>query len=268
MLLDFSDDDRALLRVAQHTRLREYFVELQRCILETTSDDRLVVHCSDPVEIAPVTADLDSFRHFAYLATGATLISFYHEGTELFTTGELQANPDSALPGVECSLSFNGEGFMATATLDRPSATPAKPTERRAQRAQSGAMKTTPAISLSEIASDVEQPIEEVRAWFDREGISVLGYLDYELVPATAAAAAYDHFEPLLMQQRRAKRGLLIDMPSTAAQNGRAKKAAKETSPEMTATEQKRKPGRRTGTRAAKPAVARKSRAAGANPKA
>lgn len=265
MLLPYSADDRALLDAAQHMRLREFFVELNQCVLETTSDDRLIVHCSNPVDVAPITSDLETFKHFAYLATGVSCISFYYEGTELFQvaiTGELQVNPESDLPEVECSLSFYGEGFiMATATLERAETKQPQVSDPP----QNG--NALPAISLAEISADLEQPIEVVRDWFQSNGVLVLGFMSYELVPAATAAAAYDHFEPLLLQQRRAKRGLVPTAP--AEQNGHAAKSkatkpaakpaakAKPMATKAAASDAaaKRKPGPRAGSRSAKPAV-------------
>ena len=102
---------------------------------------------------------------------------------------------------------------MATATLD-------KVTEQQTDQVQQTIqLSTLPGCSLADIATDVEQPVEAVRDWAAQNGISVIPYKGEEIVAGEMAIAAYDYFEPLLLQQRKAKRLGLTSVTPAYEQN-------------------------------------------------
>lgn len=78
--LPLTDDDYSALSALQHDRLRAWYTtELQHAALMTRSDATLVVICSW-LTLQQLGKELDVFCHFAWLATGCSVVSFYVGG--------------------------------------------------------------------------------------------------------------------------------------------------------------------------------------------
>jgi hypothetical protein len=214
-----SDFDRLRIASLQHERLRQFFAELNndRVIILTTEENRLVIHCTQSEQVSGLLNNLDDLRYEAFLICGVEGVTIIFNGkvmAECLTLDQLEFDATS--------LFFEAEEEMATAILDKLTTV-----KKEALRTTGSSNNTAqahnriPGCSLTDIAADVEQEVETVRNWFTASNLPVIPYKGEEIVAGEDAILAYDYFEPLLLQQRKAKR-FGTSLPNTSQNSGTA----------------------------------------------
>ncbi|MBD2018738.1 hypothetical protein H6F43_00890 [Leptolyngbya sp. FACHB-36] len=82
----FTEADRKALQSAQLERLRTFFAEsLGSAEMHLTLDAALVIVLSAPQQVDGLLADVDLFRYFVWLVTGAGAIKVYYAGEEVWS---------------------------------------------------------------------------------------------------------------------------------------------------------------------------------------
>lgn len=224
-------------------------------------DVELHLICGSQDEWAAMEPHLPWLREQAYLVMGAEelriWISGESESIEVFSGAtvepwmaeELQRPGESVLQSVvDVILAEDEPMATAAATLE-------KPTTQTASQTSISTNGALPGQSLGAIAEDVEQSLDTVRDWFLGQGLMIIPFSGQEIVRGEDAIAAYQFFEPLVIRQRMAKRGLPLPGPGAgghgngnATANGTAKAAttaAKKPTTTKTTTSKKKPPAKK-----------------------
>ncbi|MBD3882192.1 hypothetical protein IFO70_10515 [Phormidium tenue FACHB-886] len=242
--LPLSHNDRTRLAKYRIDRFKELDIELLSTAVNLDRTGTLHLNCFNPAFIVSLTKKQQQLATEAHAICGAQHLALWSKGEWVWQipTQTLPAGcdlPILTLDELESLATDVLETLMATATLERNSTTAAS--------AEPIALPTSnqlPGQSIRAIAEDVEQDLETVREWFGAQNLITIPYGGEEIVRGEDAILAYSHFEPLVIQARMARRGLIAPQ-STQNGNGAAASAAE------------KKTTRRSTTR--KPAAAKKT---------
>lgn len=221
--LPLSHNDRSRLARHQTDRFKELDVELLSTAVSLDGTGTLHLHCFNPAFVVSLTEKQQALAVEAHAIFGAQQLALWSRGDEVWQINTQTLPEGCDLPNLtldqleSVATDVLADIFMATATLERNSA---------AASAEPIALPTSnqlPGQSIRAIAEDVEQDIETVREWFGAQNLMTIPYGGEEIVRGEDAILAYSHFEPLVIQARMARRGLIAPQ-STQNGNGAAEK--------------------------------------------
>lgn len=138
-----TDADRKALQSAQLERLRSFFAEsLGTAEMRLTLDAALVIVLRAPQQVDGLLVDVDLFRYFAWLITGAGAIELYYAGEEVWSASTRDAIE------LEAILQYEGVDEMTAVTIERLLEKPAP---------SQSAMRTDNWLPLAQVAEQIAE---------------------------------------------------------------------------------------------------------------
>ncbi len=214
--LTFTDEDRTLANAFRFARLVMCIPTLQQAILRIDPKNTLHIHTQNPTDLASLQLFSHDLQYQVYIVLGCREVHLWDD-RDLVEQYSLESIEDV----IEHSQLIMS---TATLTLDRPAAYNASSDSQTSAVADKTSL---PGQTLAAVAEDTEQDINEIRDWCRDQGWPVIPFGDSEVISGEAALAALDWFGQILIQQRKAKRGLMIGAitssePSEPTFNGTA----------------------------------------------
>jgi hypothetical protein len=200
--LTFTDADRALAETFRMARLLHAIPTLIDCLVYPDLENTLHIHTQDPKVFASLQLFSRDLQQQAYVVAGVREVCLWNGEEDPVERLSLQSIADM----------IEIEEPLMVATL-----------ERSAMTSETSAMAekiNLPGQTLAAIAEDTEQDITVIRDWCRENGWAIIPFGDQEVVAGEAAIAALDWFGQILIQQRKAKRGLTA-IPQPALTNGK-----------------------------------------------
>lgn len=189
---DWTEADIITAQRCRLARLMQVIPELQQTIVLLDLEYVLQIHSNDVQVIPGLLSRLKQIQQEVYIVLGCSEI-------KLWSGHELIAYESLGLQSTVDTRNDHEGSIMVTTTTDR-STVPALNSSTK--------VDILPGQTISAIAEDTEQPIESIRAWIQEQNWPIIPFNGEEVIAGDVAIAAIDHFTLILIQQRKAKRGL------------------------------------------------------------
>lgn len=200
--LTFTDKDRTLAEAFRMARLMHSIPTLIDCLVYPDLEDTLHIHTQDPKIFASLQLFSRDLQQQAYWLAGVREICLWNGGEDPAEQYSVESSSDVIIE----------HSHMTTATLDRPAT---YETSATADKTSTNVDKNLPGQTIAAIAEDTQQDINEIRDWCRENGWPIIPFGNDEIISGEAAIAALDWFGQILIQQRKAKRGLVGGTPAT-----------------------------------------------------
>lgn len=251
-------DDRKQIRNAQLRRLHELLPDGEEFVLMIDMENCLHICTQQQAHYDRLLLTEAELLELCWIVSGADYLVLWLNNQRTWEA-PTRATPEGCevqrLGAEDLELlttEILKEVDMPTATLEKPTTAPAKSAGPADLPQTNGRL---PGQNIAAIASDLEMEVNELRQWLESVGAEIIPYNNEEIVAGGRAIAAYQFFEPTLIQRRMAKRGLAVpQLNGTAAQTTGDAPAKKSTpsKPKATAskpTTGKKAPAQKSSTR-------------------
>lgn len=203
--LTFTEADLTLAEAFRMARLMQVIPTLIDCLVYPDLENVLHIHTQDPKVFASLQLFSRDLQEQAYLVAGVREVCLWN--------GEEDPVEQYSLESIADMIFISEDEPNMVATLERSAMTSSE-TSAMAEKT------SLPGQYLAAIAEDTEQTVDTIRNWCRENGWMVIPIGDGEVIAGEAAIAALDWFGQLLIQQRKARRGLAV-IPQPALANGK-----------------------------------------------
>lgn len=216
---NWTEIDYHLIEDLGLARVMQLYPVLLKTWLHLDEDYVLNIHACNSENIKCLKFVWAELRQQAYFTLGIRDVWLWFEGEVIVQSA---IGLKSAVDIRNDDEGSNMTTATATATVERSNTT----TVIEDLQPSTFVDNKLPGQTIAAVAEDTEQPIEAVRAWIQEHNWQIIPFNGEEVIAGDVAIAAIDHFTMLLIQQRKAKRGLQTGAP--AETNGAAKSPAPE----------------------------------------